>query len=111
MRAVRQDDLAAAARALLAVDEADWADLSDRILAESDLADRYRKRLRRLWPGGLDGTIMSAALAHPHGPPLARLGRREARAMIAMLAALERWRDARDTGPAGQRGLSGRGTL
>ena len=92
MRPVRQDDLAAAARALLAVDETDWAELADRILAESDIADRYRKRLRRLWPGGLDGTIMSAALSHPHGPPLARLGPREARAMIAMLAALERWR-------------------
>ena len=92
MRPARLDDLASAARALLAVDDADWADLADRILAESDIADRYRKRLGRLWPGGLDGTIMSAALSRPHGPPLARLGPREARAMIAMLAALERWR-------------------
>ena len=68
MRPVQMADLDAAMRLLLKVPSArrrlDMADLC----ARADIADRYRKRLRRLHPDFGDGTLMAAAMGQGLAP-------------------------------------------
>lgn len=65
MQLVGLGDLAAAARAMMAVPEARRGPLLQRLLDEADLADRYRRTSGRAHPVFGNGTLMSAALARP----------------------------------------------
>lgn len=67
MRPVLHGDVVAAARALLAVAEADRDALSERMLDEAGWADACRKRTGRAHPVWGDGSLMAAALRR--GPP------------------------------------------
>lgn len=61
MRAVRDEDLTLAARALLAVSRDTWPWLARRMVQEATWADKYRKRFGRrhlLWG---DGSLRAAA--------------------------------------------------
>ncbi len=65
MAPVGLGDLAAAARALMAVPAHRRAGLMRAMIGEADLAYRYWQGCGRLHPGFGNGTLMSAALAHP----------------------------------------------
>jgi hypothetical protein len=72
MQLVGLGDLAAAARAMMAVAETRRGPLLLRLLDEADLGDRHRRTCGRSHPVFGNGTLMSAALArpqrHPSGP-------------------------------------------
>jgi len=63
MRSVGLGDVAAAARALMAVPEAERAALMRRLLDEAERADRFRRRCGRVHPWLGNGTLMARALA------------------------------------------------
>jgi hypothetical protein len=71
MHTVGLGDLAAAARALMAVPEARRGLLLRRLMDEADLAERYRRTRGRAHPVFGNGTLMSAALARPQAGPVA----------------------------------------
>jgi hypothetical protein len=60
MRPVHLADLHFAAMALCDYPEADRSCVMDRALWQADIADRYRKRLRRAHPAYGTGTLSSA---------------------------------------------------
>lgn len=64
MRAVGLSDIAAAARALMRVPEADRPALMQALIDEAHRADRFRARFGRVHPRSGNGTLMAAALAH-----------------------------------------------
>ena len=61
MRPIQLADIEAAARALCAVAADERIALAKEIYARADIADRYRKRLRRPHPEYGTGTVMSAS--------------------------------------------------
>lgn len=64
MRELLQGDVAAAARVLLALPEAARAPALKRMLAEAEIADRYRRHVGRAhWLYG-DGSLRAAAMRH-----------------------------------------------
>ncbi|NDV00841.1 hypothetical protein [Pseudoroseicyclus tamaricis] len=67
MRPVTITDLDLAARALLAAPPEARPALAATMLAEADIADRYRKRLGRLHAYG-GGSLTHAALLRPRAP-------------------------------------------
>lgn len=68
MRPIYPSDLDAVTRALLACDPAHRQGLALRIVAQAEIADRYRKRLDKLHPEFGAGTLSSAAQAYPRRP-------------------------------------------
>jgi hypothetical protein len=68
MRQVLHGDVTAAARLLRAAPAAERAAAFARLVAEAELADRWRRRTGRAHPDYGDGTLMAAALAHRPGP-------------------------------------------
>ncbi len=65
MRPVLPLDVAAAARALLALPDAERNVVCQRMLAQADAADRYVRRTRKLHPHWGNGTLLSAARQWP----------------------------------------------
>jgi serine O-acetyltransferase len=61
MRLVLMGDAIAAARVLLACQEADWPGCIARMLKHATLADRYRRRFGRAHPLWGDGSLMAVA--------------------------------------------------
>ncbi len=72
IRAPRLSDVAAAARACLAVAPPRRSWLMARMLAEAAAADAHRRATGRVHPRWGDGTLSAAALRRPHlrEPPL-----------------------------------------
>ncbi len=68
MRQVLHGDVVAAARVLLAERPEARAGAFARLLAEADLADRWRRATGRAHPLHGDGSLMAAALAHRPRP-------------------------------------------
>ena len=64
MRPLLGSDISAAARALLAVAEADRPDLCTQMINEADQADRYTRRSGSIHPVWGNGTLRAAAFAH-----------------------------------------------
>lgn len=62
MRQILHGDLTAAARVLRTVAPAAREGLLLRMIAEAEVADRYRRRLGRVHPRFGDGSLMAAAL-------------------------------------------------
>jgi hypothetical protein len=62
------------------------------LLAQADLADRYRKRLGRAHPAFGTGSLMSAALNWPEGPRRRVYDASYCAALIVVLTAVQDWR-------------------
>lgn len=77
MRPVLTGDVSAAARALLSVPQAARAALAERLVAQAEAADRYRKRLGKAHPFWGNGTLMAAALGRGSLPPERRMDDRD----------------------------------
>jgi hypothetical protein len=65
MRAVKLADIEAAARAAMCCRPAARSTLVARLMMQADMADKYRKHLRKPHPLFGTGTLMSAAGKHP----------------------------------------------
>ena len=91
MRPVTHTDLDAVARALIAAGAGRERRLAQ-ILAEADIADRYRKRLRKWHRAFGDGTLAAAARGHAMVPPR-RCSDRDYMACLAMVLEALLWRD------------------
>lgn len=97
MRAIHLHDIDLAARVLVGLSgEAERREAMARMLAEADLADRYRKRTHRLWHCRQDGSL--AAAARETGPvaPLSHCDREYLRALIVVAEEVERFRARRE---------------
>ncbi len=68
MRPVLPGDLDRAVGALLAVPNAERAELAADLVRTARIADLYRKRLGRVHPTWGDGSLMAAAMARPRQP-------------------------------------------
>ncbi|MCC6304093.1 MAG: hypothetical protein IT545_02730 [Rhodobacteraceae bacterium] len=68
MRPVLHGDVVAAARALRLAPLGARAALIGRLIAEADLADRWRRRTGRAHPRAGNGSLMAAAAAWPQAP-------------------------------------------
>lgn len=88
MRSITQGDIAAAARAALARPAPERAAAIAALIAEAELADRYRRRLGRLHPCLGNGTLMAAALARGAVPEPAPGDPAYLRAMAQVIEAL-----------------------
>lgn len=88
MRAVQLADIEAAARVLMAVPVVERAGTMASLLQAADIADRYRKRLRRPHPHFGTGTLMSAAAKHAAAPRPARLTPDALQAFATVVAVL-----------------------
>lgn len=97
MQTIGLGDLAAAARALMAVHETRRAPLLRRLMDEADLADRFRRRQGRAHPVYGNGTLMSAALARPQAKPPAN---DDVEYLACLAQAIEAVLDRRGTGAA-----------
>jgi hypothetical protein len=69
MRHIAPSDLSAAARALLALPEPARTAAAARLVAETEAADRYRKRFGRSHPLWGNGTLEGAARGRPLAEP------------------------------------------
>lgn len=69
MRPVTLTDLAAAARVLLALPEAQRAAGLAALLARAQTAEQHRRDTGRNHPAYGNGTLLAAALAHPRAEP------------------------------------------
>ncbi|MDO6586059.1 hypothetical protein Q4543_11045 [Salipiger sp. 1_MG-2023] len=95
MRPVLHGDLVAAARALLCVPrEQRWRVARD-LVAQADVADRYRRRLGRVHPGWGNGTLMAAALGRPCAPERRLDDPDYTDCLILALEAVRYWRERR----------------
>ena len=65
MRPVLHGDVSTAARALLHVPAGRRSGLCRRLIAEAEIADRYRRLTGRLHPRFGNGSLMSAAFKYP----------------------------------------------
>lgn len=88
MRPVLHADLVSAARALLAVPEAMRAGLAERLIAEAEAADRYRRRLGRRHPRWGDGTLAAAAAGRAMAPETRLDAQEYCGCLIAVLSTL-----------------------
>jgi hypothetical protein len=88
MRAVQLADIDIAARALLAVDAKARAGVINELLRRADIADRYRKKLRRPHAQFGTGTLMSAALRFALAPRPARISGEVLRAYAIVINAI-----------------------
>jgi hypothetical protein len=68
MRPILHGDLVAAARVLVRLAPADRPAQMQAMQAAADLADRYRRRLRRPHPRYGGGSLMAASAAWPKAP-------------------------------------------
>lgn len=68
MRPLLHGDLVAAARVLLASPPGRRESVMEALMAASEAADRYRKRLGRAHPRFGTGSLMAAAAAWPQAP-------------------------------------------
>jgi len=91
MRPILIDDLDICTRALLDVDQADRTDRMRRILWQADVADRYRKRLRRLHRYG-DGSLKSAVLQNGPVATPAQCDANYCRTLVSVLTEIADWR-------------------
>lgn len=89
MRAVQLADVECAARALMMVGKPARSRLMAEMLRQADLADRYRKRLRRMHAEFGTGTLMSAASRFALAPRPARLDPDALHAFAIVIKALE----------------------
>src|SRR5690606_36262901 len=71
MRPVTVTDLCAAARVLLALPDAQRTAGMAALIARAETADRHRQDTGRTHPAYGNGTLLSAALAHPSADPAA----------------------------------------
>lgn len=69
MRPVTQTDLMAAARVLLVTPAAARETEAAGLINQAVIADAYRRETGRLHPRFGNGSVVSAALAHPQGTP------------------------------------------
>jgi hypothetical protein len=100
MRAVLHADVVTAARALLAVPEAQRPALVERMLDEAGAADAYRKRFRRLHPLWCDGTLRAVAALRRLAPEPPLNDSDYCGCLIVVLEALLGRRSARPRGEA-----------
>ena len=92
MRPVLPGDLDCAVAVVMAQPPETRADVAAKLLAQADLADRYRKRLGRAHPIYGTGSLMSAALGWPVGPRRRVYDASYCAALIVVLTALQQWR-------------------
>jgi len=69
MRPILPTDLDIAARVLMTIPKIERRAFVARLIAQADVADRYRKRLGRAHPHYGSGSLMAAALRHDHQAP------------------------------------------
>ncbi|WP_375281158.1 hypothetical protein [Pseudooctadecabacter sp.] len=91
MRAVGLADLDMAARAVMMVPPADQPVFAERLIAQADVSDRWRKRMGRAHPGGGTGSLyaqasLGAVATSDHAGPA------YCAAMSCVLVALAAWR-------------------
>ena len=108
MRSVMLDDLTVAARALLAVPEAERAALADKLVTHARRADRYRRIRGRVHPKWGGGSVMAAAMAEPRARVLDLDTGEGLRALSEILAALLRAQPEAQLTQAGAVGSSSR---
>ena len=89
MRAVRLADIEAAARAVLLCAPDGQPALAAQLIAEANLADRYRKRLRKPHTDFGTGTLMSAASGHPQPCRLENFDKNTLDAFACVIKALQ----------------------
>ena len=89
MRPVQLADIEAAARALMCCTPAARSTLAAQLVAHADIAEKYRKRLRKPHLRFGTGTLMSAAAAHPQARRPAVFGADTLDAFAHVIKALE----------------------
>ena len=92
MRPLSPGDLDCAVAVVMAQPPHVRAEVAARLLAQADLADRYRKRLGRAHPLYGTGSLMSAALGWPEGPRVRVYDASYCAALIVVLMAVQDWR-------------------
>ncbi len=92
MRALLPGDLDCAVAVVMAQPPEARAGVAAQMLAQADLADRYRKRLGRAHPIYGTGSLMSAALGWPEGPRSRVYDASYCAALIVVLTAVQDWR-------------------
>lgn len=92
MRPVHLADIEVAARVLLTLAPHDRADQMAKLIANADVADRYRKRLGCPHPVFGTGTIMSAAASFRQA---ARPGQMDANTLDALVVVIKGLADRR----------------
>lgn len=85
-------DVAAAARALMAVPDAARPALIERLIEEAGHAARYRRCFGRVHPRLGNGTLMERALARPLAEPHGPGDRAYLAAMAQVIEAVLEWR-------------------
>ena len=92
MRPILPGDLDCAVAVVLAQPPARRAAVAAHLLAQADIADRYRKRFGRAHPAFGTGSLMSAALGWPDRPPQRVYDAAYCAGLIVVLTALRDWR-------------------
>jgi hypothetical protein len=89
MRSIGLADIEVAARVLMCVPSAQQANVIRQLLSDAHVADKYRKRLRRMHPQFGTGSLMSAAQAHPCAKRFETIGDDEISVFQIIFNALE----------------------
>ncbi len=89
MRPVQLADIEAAARVLLCCAPKGQPALAAQLIAQADLADTYRKRLRKPHVVFGTGTLMSAASRHPQTGRLESFDKSNLDAFASVIKALQ----------------------
>lgn len=92
MRPLLPGDLDCAVAVVMGQPPAARAGVAAELLAQADLADRFRKRLGRAHPVFGTGSLMSAALCWPDAPRGRVYDASYCAALIVVLTALQDWR-------------------
>lgn len=92
MRPILPADLDLAARVLMTAPIADRRVVMARLIAQADIADRYRKRLRKAHPLFGSGSLMAAALRHDHSAPARQCDDHYCACLADVLCALAAYR-------------------
>lgn len=97
MRDVGLSDLDVATRALLAEPREAWVACAHRLIEGAHAADVWRKRFGTAHPDGGTGSLYAQASLHPRAAT-SQCTPRYCAAMVALLAALDAWRQRMKTG-------------
>ena len=92
MRPLLPGDLDCAVAVVMAQPPEDRPRVAAQLLAQADVADRYRKRLGRAHPVFGTGSLMSAALGWPDAPRGGVYDASYCVALIVVLTAVQDWR-------------------
>ena len=101
MRPILPADLDLAARVLMSAPIADRRAVIAQLIAQADIADRYRKKLGKAHPLFGGGSLMAAALRHDHGAPARQCDDHYCACLAEVLSALAAHRRRSDTAKTG----------